>query len=98
MLDITKYKKEIEAICRELSLARLDLIGSASRDDFSSDSDIDVLVTFQGNSSLFKRYFALKEKLEAIFDRPVDVIEERAVTNPYFMQAANKDRIRLYGK
>lgn len=97
MLDLEKYEKEIEAICRELSLQRLDLIGSASRDDFTRESDVDVLVTFEGNTSLFTRYFELKERLEKLFDRPVDVIEERAIRNPYFLNAINKDKIRLYG-
>ncbi|HQU92106.1 MAG TPA: nucleotidyltransferase domain-containing protein [Pyrinomonadaceae bacterium] len=98
MLDIGKYQKEIEAICRELSLQRLDLIGSASRDDFSPRSDIDVMVTFQGGGSLFTRYFALKERLEKLFERPVDVIEERAISNPYFLRAVSSDRVKLYGE
>jgi predicted nucleotidyltransferase len=97
MLEIEKYQSKIEEVCRELSLRRLDLIGSASRNDFSPGSDVDVLVTFQGGQSLFKRYFALKERLEEIFERPVDVIEERAITNPYFRRAIERDRIRIYG-
>ena len=97
MLELNKYQHRIDAVCRELSLLRLDLIGSATRGDFSAKSDIDVLVTFQGDKSLFKRYFALKERLEEIFGRPVDVIEERAISNPYFRKAVEKDRIRIYG-
>lgn len=84
MLDIKKYKNDIESLCRELSLERLDLIGSAAREDFNEGSDVDVLVTFDGNQSLFDRYFTLKERLETIFAREVDVIEERAIRNPYF--------------
>ncbi len=98
MLEIGKYKNKIEEVCRELSLLRLDLVGSASRPDFSSESDIDVLVTFDGDDALFQRYFALKEKLEAIFERQVDVIEERAIRNPFFRSSVEKDRIKLYGK
>jgi predicted nucleotidyltransferase len=98
MLDVRKYQQEIDAICHELSLQRLDLIGSASRDDFSPQSDVDVLVTFQGDGSLFGRYFSLKERLERLFERPVDVIEERAISNPYFLRAVNSDRVKLYGE
>ena len=97
MLDLTPYKPEIEHLCRELRLQRLDLIGSATRDDFSDDSDIDVLVTFAGDDNLFDRYFSLKEKLEEIFKRKVDVIEERAVKNPFFRKTVNRDRIKVYG-
>lgn len=97
MINISNYIDKIEALCRELSLLRLDLIGSAARSDFSDKSDIDILVTFDGDESLFKRYFALKERLEEIFGRSVDVIEERAISNPYFKKAVEKDRIRIYG-
>ena len=96
MIDLTPYKSEIEHICRELRLQRLDFIGSATRADFSDDSDIDVLVTFEGDENLFDRYFSLKEKLEKIFKRKVDVIEERAVKNPFFRRMVNRDRIKLY--
>lgn len=97
MLEIDKYRRRIEAVCLELSLSRLDLIGSASRNDFSPASDIDVLITFEGKGNLLKRYFALKERLDEIFGRPVDVIEERAISNPYFRKAVEKDRIKIYG-
>jgi predicted nucleotidyltransferase len=97
MIDLTLYKSDIESICKELRLQQLDLIGSATRDDFSDDSDIDVLVTFEGDENLFDRYFSLKEKLEEIFKRKVDVIEERAVKNPFFKKTVNRDRIKVYG-
>ena len=97
MIDLTPYKSDIDNICRELRLQRLDLIGSATRDDFSDDSDIDVLVTFAGDDNLFDRYFSLKEKLEGVFKRKIDVIEERAVKNPFFRKTVNRDRIKLYG-
>jgi predicted nucleotidyltransferase len=97
MIDLTPYKSDIRNICREIRLQRLDLIGSATRDDFSDNSDIDVLITFEGDENLFDRYFSLKEKLEEIFKRKVDVIEERAVKNPFFRKTVNRDRIKLYG-
>jgi predicted nucleotidyltransferase len=97
MINLIPYKSDIEHVCRELRIQRPDLIGSATRDDFSDDSDIDVLVTFEGDEHLFDRYFSLKEKLEDIFKRKVDVIEERAAKNPFFRKTVNRDRIKLYG-
>jgi predicted nucleotidyltransferase len=97
MIKIEQYQESIQTVCRDLSLKRLDIVGSAARDDFSSKSDVDVLVSFDNDERLFGRYFELKERLEVIFDRPVDVIEERAVKNPYFKRAIEKDRIRIYG-
>jgi uncharacterized protein len=97
MINLAPFKSDIEQICKDLSLQKLDLIGSAARDDFSDKSDIDVLVTFSGDENLFDRYFRLKERLEEVFKRKVDVIEERAIRNPFFRQAINRDRINVYG-
>jgi len=97
MIDLTPFKTGIETICQELSLQHLDLIGSAAREDFSAESDIDVLVTFAGDENLFERFFSLKSRLEEVFKRKVDVVEERAIRNPFFKKAVNKDRVRVYG-
>ena len=97
MIDLVPFKSDIEKICKDLSLRRLDIIGSAIRDDFSDKSDIDVLVTFEGDENLFNRYFLLKDRLEEVFKRKVDVIEERAIRNPFFRQAVYKNRINVYG-
>lgn len=98
MLNTKKYENDVRAVCIDLSLRRLDLIGSATRSDFNETSDVDVLVTFEGNESLFDRYFTLKERLEALFEREVDVIEERAIRNPYFKASIEKDRVNIYEK
>ena len=97
MIKIGKFNHRIQNICRDLSLQRLDIVGSAAREDFSADSDVDVLVNFGNDEELFGRYFDLKERLEEIFERPVDVIEERAIKNPDFKRAVEKDRIKIYG-
>jgi predicted nucleotidyltransferase len=97
MIDLIPFKSDIEKICQELSLQRLDLIGSAARDDFSVESDIDVLVTFAGDENLLERYFSLHARLEAVFKRKVDIIEERAIRNPFFKKAVEKDRVKVYG-
>lgn len=97
MFEIEKFRESVQLICRELRLQRLELVGSAARSDFSEQSDIDVLVSFSGDDRLFDRYFELKERLEKVFERPVDVIEERAVKNPFFKKTIERDRVTLYG-
>ncbi|MBV9240472.1 MAG: nucleotidyltransferase domain-containing protein [Acidobacteria bacterium] len=97
MLDIDEYQSRIAEVCRELRVRRLDIVGSAARPDFSAKSDVDVLVNFEGDSGLFDRYFGLKEKLEAILGRSVDVIEERALSNPYVIRTIERDRKMVYG-
>ena len=97
MINLEPFRADIEIICRELGLQRLDLIGSAARNDFSEASDIDILVTFEDDEDLFDRYFSLKERLEDLFKRKVDVIEDRAIRNPFFRKSVNRDRVKVYG-
>lgn len=97
MLELNAYKKQIESICRALSVQRLDLVGSAARDDFQPDrSDIDVLVDFKGQERLFERYFDLKQQLELCFGRQVDIMQSTALKNPFVKQSIDRDRIAVY--
>ena len=98
MFKIQDHKQDIEKICRDLRVRRLDLVGSASRDEFEPErSDVDVLVQFDGLDRLFDRYFELKKRLESQLGREVDVIEDNAVKNPYVRKSLNRDRVRIYG-
>jgi len=97
MINLAEVQKEIEEICRELSLRNLDLVGSATRGDFDEKSDVDILVTFAGDEYLFDRYFELKQRLERLFNRKVDIIEERALKNPCFKKSVERDRVKIYG-
>ena len=98
MLDtIVRHKQIIEKICRDLGVKRLDLVGSASRNDFRPErSDIDFLVEFNGLDRLFDRYFELKIRLEQQLGKPVDVIQENAVKNPFVKKSLNRDKVRIY--
>ena len=97
MLDIEKIRPEIGDLCRKLRVKRLDIFGSATGDDFCPDSDVDVLVQFERDSDRpFDRYFELKENLEDILGRTVDVIVEKAIKNPYFKSEVERTRRNVY--
>ncbi len=97
MLDLNAYKAELIRLCNTLSVKRLSLVGSAARDDFSSESsDIDVLIELDGSHNLFDRYFDLKFGLENIFGRKVDVIQDDAVKNPHMRASLEEDRMLVY--
>ncbi len=90
---------EIEELCRELSVRRLDLFGSAVGDSFDvGSSDVDVLVDFDAGPGFdyFGAYFGLKEGLERILDRSVDVVSATSIWNPYFKQQVQDTRELLY--
>jgi uncharacterized protein len=89
---------EIPQLCRRYGVSRLELFGSAASGDFDPErSDLDFLVEFDADSSgLFDRYFGLKESLEALYGRPVDLVTAGSMRNPYFMEAVNRSRQLAY--
>ena len=96
--NITLHQTELSRICDRFGVKRLELFGSALREDFSSSSDLDFLVEFEPEHpmSMFDRYFGLKEALEQLFQRPVDLIERKAIQNPYFRQAVEQEKVVIY--
>lgn len=98
MIDIEKVKPEIERVCRRLPVKRLGLFGSALSQEFSQDSDVDVLVIFDSseNIDLFDKYFELKEQLEEIFKRKVDLVVDKKFKNPVLREAIDRTRTVIY--
>jgi predicted nucleotidyltransferase len=97
MIEIDELRPAICQLCRRLEIKRLDVFGSATTDQFAAHSDVDVLVQFdRGPGDLFNRYFDLKEGLEQIFSRPVDVVLEESLKNPYFKLAIEQTRKKVY--
>lgn len=87
----------IEALCRRWAVRELSLFGSAIREDFGPRSDIDVLVSFTvGAGWSLLDLVRLREELEALFGRPVDLVEKEAVRNPYRRRTILGDRQILY--
>jgi predicted nucleotidyltransferase len=76
--------KNIEPLARKWKIRELAVFGSASRDDFSSRSDVDLLVVFEDDThfSLFD-FVDLQVELEQLLGRPVDLVEKAGLTNPY---------------
>jgi predicted nucleotidyltransferase len=96
---VASKRREIKELCRRIGVRRLDLFGSATGDAFDdASSDVDVLVDFQPRPGFdyFAAYFDLKEGLEAILNRPVDVITASSVRNPYLRDEIMRTREVLY--
>jgi hypothetical protein len=73
----------LDAVCRRYGILRLSVFGSALRDDFRADSDLDLLVEFQPGRTPGFGFFRLEAELSAIFGRRVD-LNTRASLSPYF--------------
>lgn len=96
---VAERAEEIRKICRTHGVKRLDLFGSAARDDFDpAASDLDFLVTFHkdGRESGAGHYFDLLQDLEQIFERSVDLVMDGAISNPYIRKSVDEDRMLLY--
>ncbi|OMQ13293.1 nucleotidyltransferase family protein [[Flexibacter] sp. ATCC 35103] len=92
LLDISK-------LCISHKVKALYAFGSVLTDDFSDKSDVDLVVDFQSFDVLdyADNYFDLKFSLEDVLKRPVDLLEEKAIKNPYFKQNLEKQRQLIYG-
>lgn len=88
----------ISEACRRYGVRRLVVFGSALTDRFDEErSDVDFLVDFRDDVvNRFDAYFGLKESLEALLGRPVDLGAPVALENPYFAASVAKSGQEVY--
>jgi predicted nucleotidyltransferase len=100
MIDIEQFRPDIENVCRNLPVRKLSLFGSAITQAFSQSSDVDVLVVFDSDEDIdfFSKYFELKEQLERIFRREIDLVVDKPFKNPFFRESVEKTRTMIYEK
>ncbi len=97
---VESMRAEVAEVCRRRGIRRLELFGSAARDDFDeARSDLDFLVEFEEarEGPGLESWFGLKDELESMFDRPVDLVSYDAVVNPYVRASIRKSRRLVYG-
>ena len=89
---------EILEACREHGVKRLVVFGSAMTERFDeSSSDVDFLVEFRDDvADRFDAYFGLKESLEELLGRPVDLVSTVALKNPYFAASVQGSGREIY--
>lgn len=87
MMKLAYDTETLRRFCRERGIVRLDLFGSALRDDFRSESDVDLLCTLRPDSHCTLLGWAdMQIKLSEIFGKPVDLVSRWAIErsrNPY---------------
>jgi len=77
-------KKSVEAIARKWKIKELAVFGSVLGDNFNEESDVDILIQFESETryNLFD-FVDLKDELEGIFGRSVDLVEKSGIRNPF---------------
>ncbi len=96
---IDRIRGELDDLCREFGVSRLDLFGSAARqDDENKVNDYDFLVEFLPGAlqAYADNYFGLLHALEKLFGKPVDLVVASAITNPYFLESVQATRELVY--
>lgn len=99
MTELAKYSENIKQLCSQHKVRRLYAFGSVLTDRFNESSDIDFIVDFEpiDIAQYADNYYDLKFSLEDIFKKPIDLLEEKAIKNPYFRQVVDKQRQLIYG-
>ena len=100
MIALVESKRgDLARLCERHHVRRLEIFGSASGSTFDvAASDLDFLVEFHDvpEGERANCYFGLLEGLEALFDRSIDLVEVKAIDNPYFLAAIERTRKVLY--
>ena len=88
----------IRSLCEHYRVKTLYAFGSVLTPNFDTHSDIDLLVDFLDQDALqyASNYFQFKFELEKLFNRKIDLLEERALKNPYFIENINQKKQLLY--
>lgn len=82
-LNLSLELGELEAFCERWGIVRLSIFGSALRDDFGPDSDVDVLIVpGPGTPRGFRPRAAMEDELSALFGRRVDLVYVSGLRNP----------------
>jgi len=99
MKIIDKNIDRIKALCYKHKVTKLFVFGSILTDNFKKSSDIDFLVDFEGVDlyDYADNYFDFKKSLENLLKRDVDLLEDKAVRNPYLRQNIDSSKQLIYG-
>lgn len=99
MNPIQKHIDQIKDLCISYKVRSLFAFGSAISEKFREDSDIDLVVEFDPLDPLdyTENYFNLKFNLEDLLERSVDLLEMKALVNPFLIQSIDRTKVLVYG-
>lgn len=98
MNQLSAHIDDINKLCSTYGVKHLYAFGSVLTNNYIAQSDIDFIVDFLPISSAdyADNYYDLKFSIESIFNKKVDLLEEKAIKNPYFLEAINDKKQILY--
>ena len=99
MIDtLSQNIEKIASLCVEHDVQSMYVFGSAATGDFGDHSDFDFVVSFKDISiaKYTDNYFSLHQKLEELLGRKIDLVTDRSLSNPYFIESVLETRQLLY--
>jgi len=95
---ITDKMQDLIELCTNYQVKSLFAFGSVCTDKFNENSDIDFLISFQniGIEQYTDNYFDLHYKLEALFQREIDLLTDKSLSNPYFIKSIEQTKSLIY--
>lgn len=97
---VTEHLSEVRALCEKHRVQRLEIFGSAVKGTFDpAKSDLDFVVEFLPNTppgGFRGPYFSLLHDLQDLFERNIDLVERKAIENPYFLQVLELTQQPIY--
>jgi predicted nucleotidyltransferase len=96
---LEKNKGKLAEVCRRFGVRRLEVFGSAVREDFDpAKSDFDFIVSFADKTpgTYADRYFDFSAAIEKLLGRRIDLLTERSIRNPYFRREVEAARQIVY--
>lgn len=92
------YGNQIQRLCEGHKVRTLYSFGSVNTKEFNEESDIDLVVDFRIEDPLeyTENYFELKFELEKILKRKIDLLESKAIRNPFLKESIDKTRVLVY--
>ena len=94
------YKDQIQKLCKNHKVKSLYSFGSVDTQRFTKESDVDLMVDFEITDPLeyTDNYFDLKFELERILNRSIDLLESKAIKNPFLRENIDKSKTLIYGQ
>ena len=93
------YKTRIKTICRANKVKTLFVLGSVLTSGFIGNSDISFIADIDSSDPIdyADHYFALKFSLEDLLNRPIDLLENKAIKNRFLLQQTEQTKSLVYG-
>jgi hypothetical protein len=97
---LESHKPKIQALCKDHKVSLLYSFGSVNSKRFNPQSDVDLLVEFAISDPLeyAENYFNLKFELEKVLERSIDLLESKAIKNPFLKESIEKSKVLLYAQ